>query len=58
MFIQEEPKKKSAQDKTRGTTKAAVLPGGPEVPDLVAFSAYDTNPVHFLPMACNVSKCI
>jgi hypothetical protein len=34
--IQEEAKTKSQQDKMRGTTKAAVLTGNPEVPDLVA----------------------
>jgi hypothetical protein len=56
--IQEEPKKKSAQDTMRGTTKAAVLTGDPEVPDLVAFSVYDTKPVHFLSMACTGLKWI
>ena len=31
----------------RGKTKAAVLEGVFECPDLVAFSVYDTKPVHF-----------
>jgi hypothetical protein len=51
-IIQEEAKIKSQQDKIRGTTKAAMLTGDPEVPELVAFSVYDTKPVHFLSMAC------
>ena len=34
----------------RVKTKAAVLEGGVEFPDLVAFSVYDTNPVNFLSM--------
>ena len=32
-----------------GNTKAAVLEGDVECPDLVAFSVYDTNPVNFCP---------
>ncbi len=56
--IQEEAKTKSQQDKMRGTTKAAVLTGDPEVPDLLAFSVYDTKPVHFLSMACTGLKWI
>ena len=35
----------------RGDTKAAVLEGGVECTDIVAFSVYDTKPVHFLSMA-------
>ena len=31
----------------RGKTKAAVLEGGVECPDIVAFSVYDTNSVLF-----------
>jgi hypothetical protein len=45
--IQEEPKKKSDQDRVRGTKKAAVLTGDPDIPGLVAFNVYDTKPVHF-----------
>jgi hypothetical protein len=54
--IQEEVKNKKQQEKVRGTTKAAVLTGDPENPDLVAFSVYDTKPVHFLSMACTGLK--
>ena len=32
----------------RGETKAAVLEGGVECPNFLAFSVYDTKPVHFL----------
>jgi len=56
--IQEEPKRKSDQDKMRGTTKAAVLTDDPEVLELVAFSVYDTKPMHFLSMACTALKWI
>ena len=54
--IQEEIKNTKEQAKVRGTTKAAVLEGDPECPDLVAFSVYDTKPVHFLSMACTSLK--
>ena len=56
--IQEEPKRKTQQDQMRGTTKAAVLTDDPEIQDLVAFSVYDTKPVHFLSMACTGLKWI
>ena len=56
--IQEEPKRKTQQDQLRGTTKAAVLTNDPDIPDLVAFSVYDTKPVHFLSMACTGLKWI
>jgi hypothetical protein len=56
--IQEEMKKKTDQDRMRGTTKAAVLTNDPDIPDLVAFSVYDTKPVHFLSMACTGLKWI
>jgi hypothetical protein len=36
----------------RGTTKAAVLEGDSECPDIVAFSVYDTKHVNFLSTAC------
>jgi len=36
----------------RGKTKAAMLTNDSEIKDLVAFSVYDTKPVHFLSMAC------
>jgi hypothetical protein len=44
--------KKNEQAAVRGTTKAAVLEGDPACKDLVAFSVYDTKPVHFLSTAC------
>ena len=34
----------------RWKTNAAVLEGGVEFPNLVAFSVYDIKPVHFLSM--------
>jgi len=42
----------------RGLTKAAVLEGDAECPNLVAFSVYDTKPVHFLSMSCTELKWI
>lgn len=56
--IQEEVKNKKEQEKIRGTTKAAVLTDDPECPQMVAFSVYDTKPVHFLSMACTGLKWI
>jgi hypothetical protein len=44
--LEETNKKKALQ--ARGTTKGAVLEGDPECPNVVAFSVYDTKPVHFL----------
>jgi hypothetical protein len=35
-------------EKIRRTTKAAVLEGDPNCPDVVAFSVYNTKPIHFL----------
>jgi len=40
--IQEEVKNKKKQEEVRGTTKAAVLEGDPDCPNLVAISVYDT----------------
>jgi hypothetical protein len=47
IIIQEEKNKNSAA-LVRGTTKAAVLEGDPECPNIVAFSVYDQKPVNFL----------
>jgi hypothetical protein len=44
--------KRNEQAAVRGRTKAAVLENDPECKDLVAFSVYDTKPVHFLSTAC------
>ena len=46
--VQEEVKKISEQHKCRGRTKAAVLMGDKDMPQLLAVSVYDTKPVHFL----------
>jgi hypothetical protein len=56
--IQEEVKNKKEQEKIRGTPKAAVLTDDLECPQMVAFSVYDTKPVHFLSMACTGLKWI
>ena len=50
--MQEEKKNANEQKAVRGTTKAAILEGDPDCPSLVAFSVYDTKPVHFLSTAC------
>ena len=50
--IQDEVANKNLQEQVRGTTKAAVLEGDSECPDVVAFSVYDTKPVNFLSTAC------
>jgi hypothetical protein len=46
--IQNEEKNQKKAEQIRGTTKAAVLEGDPNCPNVVAFSVYDTKPVHFL----------
>ncbi len=51
--IQQEVENKNLQAKVRGTTKAAVLEGDSECPDIMAFSVYDTKPVNFLSTACS-----
>ena len=56
--VQWEEKTKKKQEQVKGTTKAAVREGDPEYPDLVAFSVYDTKPVHFLTTACRSMKWI
>ena len=56
--VQDEAKSQKKQLEVRGTTKAAVLKGDPDCPDLVATSVYDTKPVHYLSMACRELKWI
>jgi len=51
-IIQDEVTNKNLQAEVRGTTKAAVLEGDNECPNIVAFSVYDTRPVNFLSTAC------
>ena len=53
---QDEETNPKAADLKRGTVKAAVLEGDADCPSLVAFSIYDTKPVHFLMMACTSIK--
>ena len=43
---------KNLQAEVQGTTKAAVIEGDNEYPNIVAFSVYDTKPVKFLSTAC------
>jgi hypothetical protein len=52
----EKIKNKKQAALVRGTTKAAVLKGDPDCPDVVAFSIYDTVPVHFLTTSCQSLK--
>ena len=47
---QDEEKNTVAQRAARGTFKAAVLEGDPGCPNIIAYSVYDTNPVHYLSM--------
>ena len=56
--IQEVKKKKSDIAGVRGTVKAAVLLGDPNLPNLVASSVYDMKPVHFLSTCCKTIKWI
>ncbi|KAL7577120.1 hypothetical protein ACA910_019722 [Epithemia clementina (nom. ined.)] len=51
-FIQEEVTNPADIRRVRGTVKAAVLEGDPEVTGLVAVSYYDQKPVHFLSTIC------
>jgi hypothetical protein len=57
-ILQEELKNQKEAEKVRGQTKAAVLEGDTECPNLVAFSVYDTKPVHFLSTSCTELKWI
>eukprot|EP00957_Ditylum_brightwellii_P128554 9806242-Ditylum_brightwellii.AAC.1 len=54
--IQEEKKRCNDQICACGRVKAAVPEGDPNCPQLVAWSIYDTKPVHFLSMACEKLK--
>ena len=56
--VQNEEKARKKQLMVRGTTKAAVLKGDPDCPDLIATSVYDTKPVHYLSMACEQLKWV
>jgi len=53
LAVVQEVVKKEALPTTRGTTKAAVLIGDSECPDLVAVSVCDTKPVHFSSVVAN-----
>ena len=52
-IIQDEVTNKNLQAEVRGTTKAAVLEGDNECPNIVAFSVYDKKQVNFLSTACH-----
>ena len=56
--VQEEQKLQKKQSEVRGTTKAAVMKGDPNFPDLIATSVYDTKPVHFLIMSSEELKWV
>ena len=47
---QDKVKNQSKLNKGHGTVKAAKLEGDPNCPCLIASSAYDTKPVHYLSM--------
>jgi len=53
---QEEETTPKAADLKQGAVKAVVLEGDADCPSLLAFSIYDTKPVHFLLMACTSIK--
>jgi hypothetical protein len=56
--LQEEIKNQKEAEEVRGLTEAAVLQGDASCPNLVAFSVYDTKPVHFLSMCCTELKWV
>ncbi len=58
LVVQEEVTNKAQKRAVRGTVKAAVLKGDPEVPDLVAVSFYDQKPVHLLSTICESIKWV
>ncbi len=41
-------------EKIRGMTKAVVLEGDPNCPNVVAFSVHDTRCVHFYPLTSHI----
>ena len=56
--VQHEETRIKGNREVRGTVKASVLQGDKYCPNLVAYSIYDTRPVHFLSMVCNSIKWI
>jgi Transposase IS4 len=56
--LQEEEKNKNKQEALRGTVKVSVLKGDPDWPAMVAASVYDTKPVHFLSMMCELIQWV
>jgi Transposase IS4 len=58
LVLQEEVKNRNEQLKVRGTVKAAVLKGDDDCVNLVAVSVYNTKPVHFLSMSCELIEWI
>jgi hypothetical protein len=57
-MLQYEVKSRADQIEVRGTVKAAVLEGDGTVPNLVAVSAYNKKPIHFLSMSCESMEWI
>jgi hypothetical protein len=57
-FQEEEVKNRNEQMKVKGTVKAAVLKGDDDCVNLVAVSVYNTKPVHFLLMSCELVEWI
>ena len=54
--VQEEKKSQKKQLGVRGKTKASILKGEPNFPDLIATIVYDTNPVHYLSISSEELK--
>jgi hypothetical protein len=57
-ILPEELENQMDAEKVIGLTKAAVLEGNECCSNLVAFSVYDTKPVHFLSMSCTWLKWV
>ena len=56
--LQVEQKSRKDQVKVHSTVKAALFEGDAACPNLVAFSIYDTKPVHYLSMVCDTLKWV
>ena len=54
--IQQDAKGEKNTEAARGTVRAAVLKDDSKVKDLIAFSVYDSKPVHFLSSAATSLK--
>ena len=56
--VQEEVRNVNDIRPVQGAVKTAVLQSDPEVPDLLAVSYYDQEPVHFLSTICQKIKWV